>query len=200
MLLLNTFCLDGDYKGESCFVLRRNFHGGYQTVSRIIRQTFQWVQRHQRTEKESMGKSSCRMWLGRCCHGPTVIRKDKKKFNVRRKNSKGPSGSGAADMSAQQEDFKDMAYLSWLAPFVKLRQTKSNMNFKAMTSAARADKLMSVSENEGGESEEEESTVSVVDVEPLEPLDDNETLENEDETTTNRDRLLKSVEQLQVES
>ena len=110
----------------------------------------------------------------------------KKKFNVRRKNSKGPSGSGAADMSAQQEDFKDMAYLSWLAPFVKLRQTKSNMNFKAMTSAARADKLMSVSENEGGESEEEESTVSVVDVEPLEPLDDNETLENEDETTTNK--------------
>ena len=103
-------------------------------------------------------------------------------------------------MSAQQEDFKDMAYLSWLAPFVKLRQTKSNMNFKAMTSAARADKLMSVSENEGGESEEEESTVSVVDVEPLEPLDDNETLEYEDETTTNRDRLLKSVEQLQVES
>ena len=51
----------------------------------------------------------------------------KKKFNVRRKNSKGPSGSGAADMSAQQEDFKDMAYLSWLAPFVKLRQTKSRL-------------------------------------------------------------------------
>ena len=63
-----------------------------------------------------------------------------------------------------KEDFEDIAYLFWLAPFVKLRKTKSNMNFKDMTSTAHTDKLEPVSENEGGKSEEEESTVGVVDV------------------------------------
>ena len=140
MLLLNTFCLDGDYKGESCFVFRRNFHGGYQTVSRIIRQICQRVQRHQRSKKNAWEKVVAECGLEDVATAQRLFENIKKKFNVRRKNSKGPSGSGAADMSAQQEDFKDMAYLSWLAPFVKLRQTKSNMNFKAMTSAARADK------------------------------------------------------------
>ena len=67
-------------------------------------------------------------------------------------------------MSVQQEDFKDIAYRFWLAPFVKLRKTKSNMNFKDMTSTAHTNKLEPLSENEGGKSEEEESTVSVVDV------------------------------------
>ena len=56
----------------------------------------------------------------------------KKRFNKRRKDSKGPSGSGSNDIREARDKFKDMDYLAWLEPYTKLRQTKSNLTFKAL--------------------------------------------------------------------
>lgn len=56
----------------------------------------------------------------------------KKRFNKRRKESKGASGSGTQDLREARERFKDMEYLAWLEPFIKLRATKSNIKFKEL--------------------------------------------------------------------
>ena len=50
----------------------------------------------------------------------------KKRFNKRRKNSKGVSGSGLADVADAKERLKELHFLSWLEPHVSLRETKSN--------------------------------------------------------------------------
>ena len=71
----------------------------------------------------------------------------KKRFGKRRKLSKGQSGSGSKDVRDAKEKFQDMEYLAWLEPFVKLRSTKSDFDFKAMAASfATLDALPSSSD------------------------------------------------------
>ena len=100
--------------------------------------------------------------LSDVAEGIRLFENIKKKFNTRRRSSKGPSGSGTADVSSQQEDFKDMAYLSWLAPHVKLRKTKSNVSFKEMSHAASKNTSATVSEDEDDQWDDILNETSVV--------------------------------------
>ena len=66
----------------------------------------------------------------------------KKRFNKRRKDVKvrGPSGSGATDVSDAKAKFKELDYLAWLEPYVILRETKTNCpDFKRILNTCLSD-------------------------------------------------------------
>ena len=50
----------------------------------------------------------------------------KKRFQRRRRKAKGSSGTSTESVAEAKERLKELAYLSWLEPFIIQRKTKSN--------------------------------------------------------------------------
>lgn len=98
----------------------------------------------------------------------------KKRFNKRRRNSKGVSGSGLADVAQAKERLKELHFLAWLEPHVSLRETKSNCpDFRELLNSLPTecdDQQIDIEVNVDNDNEEDESDESSSDKENEEPI------------------------------
>ena len=106
----------------------------------------------------------------------------KKRFSKRRRAAKAPSGSGTASVTDAKENLRELAFLSWLEPYVQLRRTRTNLKTKKKSAIQTVRELASYDPDSDDESENDDSIDSIIANEDNEDqYDDNNKDENDED-------------------